>query len=115
MMIDEAIRHCREKAEKLRKDSVKRLQVGLLHAANDCEECASEHEQLAEWLTELKQRREAEPVKHSKWICVDEKENVWMCDNCWNEFEIKGSNPYEIGMIGCPYCLCRMDGGAENG
>lgn len=60
MTLDEAIVHCKEEAEKLRKDSVKRLQVGLLHAASDCEECASEHEQLAEWLTELKQCRESE-------------------------------------------------------
>ena len=60
MTLDEAIVHCKEEAEKLRKDSAKRLQVGLLHAANDCEECAAEHEQLAEWLTELEQRRESE-------------------------------------------------------
>lgn len=60
MTIEEAIEHCKEQAVKLRKDSAKRLQIGLMHAANDCEECAAEHEQLAEWLTELKQRREAE-------------------------------------------------------
>jgi hypothetical protein len=34
--------------------------VGLDHAAHGCNECAAEHEQLAEWLTELKQRKEAE-------------------------------------------------------
>ena len=34
--------------------------VGLDHAAHGCNECAAEHEQLAEWLAELKQRREAE-------------------------------------------------------
>lgn len=72
MTLDEAIAHCREEAEKLRKDSVKRLQVGLLHAANDCEECAAEHEQLAEWLTELKQRREHE---------VNRAEILRLCNN----------------------------------
>ena len=60
MTLDEAIQHCRDQAGKLRKDSVKRLHIGLIHAANDSEECAAEHEQLAEWLTELKQRIEAE-------------------------------------------------------
>jgi hypothetical protein len=60
MTIEEAIQHCKEQAAKLRKDSTKCLQIGLMHAANDCEECATEHEQLAEWLEELKQHREAE-------------------------------------------------------
>ena len=41
MTIDEAIRHCEEVAEKM----------------NDCE-CAADHRQLAEWLTELKELRE---------------------------------------------------------
>lgn len=35
-------------------------QVRLNYAASGCNECASEYEQVAEWLTELKQRREAE-------------------------------------------------------
>ena len=41
MTIDEAIRHCEEVADKM----------------NDCE-CAADHRQLAEWLTELKELRE---------------------------------------------------------
>ncbi len=57
MTIEEAIQHCREQAEKQRQESVKRLQIGLMHAANDCEECAAEHEQLAEWLEELQEKR----------------------------------------------------------
>lgn len=40
MTIDEAIKHCEEVAEKM----------------NDCE-CAEDHRQLAEWLTELKESR----------------------------------------------------------
>ncbi|MBQ8123635.1 MAG: DUF551 domain-containing protein [Ruminococcus sp.] len=40
MTIDEAIRHCEEVAEKM----------------NDCE-CAADHRQLAEWLTELKEAK----------------------------------------------------------
>ena len=62
MTIEEAIEHCKEQAEKLR-------------MANDygCVECATEHEQLAEWLVELKQRREAEisekPKTNADLIC----------------------------------------------
>lgn len=40
MTIEEAIQHCHEVAEK------------------ECTECGKEHLQLAEWLTELKQRKE---------------------------------------------------------
>ena len=45
MTIDEAIRHCEEVAEKM----------------NDCE-CAADHRQLTEWLTELKELREENKV-----------------------------------------------------
>lgn len=45
MTIDEAIKHCEEVAEEQEK--------------NECNECAAEHRQLAEWLKELKAYREA--------------------------------------------------------
>ena len=45
MTLDEAIKHCNEVAEAI--------------AASGCEECAKEHKQLADWLTELKQLRAA--------------------------------------------------------
>ena len=54
LSLDEAITHAREKAEEMY------LQGMLCHAnPNDdeldgCIECAKEHEQLAEWLEELK-------------------------------------------------------------
>ena len=46
MTLDEAIRHC--------------INEVYLNQMRGCDDCAAEHEQLAEWLTELKQRREAE-------------------------------------------------------
>ena len=58
MDLDEAIRHCEEVAKE-------NYNVGFLcHAnpndeeLNKCVECAREHEQLAEWLRELKAYRE---------------------------------------------------------
>ena len=72
MTLDEAIQHCKEEAEKMRKDSVKRLQVGLMHAANDCEECAAEHEQLAKWLEELLRRREDMAVQRGQSARLEE-------------------------------------------
>ena len=58
--LDEAIKHCREKAEELRAEAD--MYYKSLIYSNDtgdsCLECAKEHEQLAEWLTELKAVRE---------------------------------------------------------
>ena len=65
--IDEAIQHFKEKAEELRKDAdYLDAPYGMdTSARTDCLECAKEHEQLAEWLTELKARREAD--KKGEW------------------------------------------------
>ena len=43
MTLDEAIRHC--------------INEVYLNQMRGCDECASEHEQLAEWLNELKEKR----------------------------------------------------------
>lgn len=63
LTLDEAIKHCEEKARELREQPFK-IKMDIEDIA-DCEECAEEHEQLAEWLTELKERREADssPLK----------------------------------------------------
>ena len=65
MRVDEAIKHAREKAEEQRKDNdtcVVKEGYGCKDCAyyysKSCIECAEEHEQLAEWLEELKNRRQ---------------------------------------------------------
>lgn len=55
MTLDEAIAHCQEKAEELRKQPFKEKMD--IEGIAICEECAEEHEQLAEWLEELKELR----------------------------------------------------------
>lgn len=50
MTLDEAIQHCKEKA-------------------NGSCACADDHRQLAEWLTELAEKRKAEP----QWIMCSER------------------------------------------
>ena len=57
MTLDEAITHAREVAKENREMAVP-----------GCDERAAEHEQLAAWLTELKERREAD-----RWIPVSER------------------------------------------
>ena len=56
MSIDEAIAHAREVAEDKRADADWKFRHGRLNA-DDCISCAEEHEQLAEWLEELKALR----------------------------------------------------------
>ena len=51
MTIDEAIEHAREVAEKVRKSINSAVTI---QGEKTCIACAEEHEQLAEWLEELK-------------------------------------------------------------
>ena len=57
MTIDEAIAHAREVAEDKRADADWKFRHGRLNA-DDCISCAEEHEQLVEWLEELKDYRD---------------------------------------------------------
>ena len=56
MTLDETIKHAREVAEDKRADADWKFRHGRLNA-DDCISCAEEHEQLAEWLEELKSYR----------------------------------------------------------
>ena len=70
MTIDEAIAHAKEVAERNRTllDSDELIQKSLVSHFDKlkCEKCAEEHEQLAEWLQELKAYREIGTVEGYK-------------------------------------------------
>lgn len=73
MTLDEAIAHARKVAENVRYNAYTFTEQDLLkeecrQAKAECLECVAEHEQLAEWLTELQKRREADV-----WIPVTER------------------------------------------
>lgn len=57
MDLDEAIQHCEEKAEEKRKDYERACAYNI--PSEGCLKCAEEHEQLAEWLKQLKAIKEA--------------------------------------------------------
>jgi hypothetical protein len=59
MTLDEAIQHCKEVEKEKRYECAECMEVQNYRSAEECNDCAEEHKQLAEWLTELKQRREA--------------------------------------------------------
>ena len=63
LSIDEAIAHAREVANTQKGKSGICLQNGLeCEHFSDCLKCAEEHEQLAEWLEELKALREEKVI-----------------------------------------------------
>lgn len=55
MTLDEAIRHCEEVAERYDRVEDSHADDGL---KQECIQCAADHRQLAEWLTELKHLKE---------------------------------------------------------
>lgn len=59
MTLDEAIKHCKEKAEKKRKDYEQACAYNI--PSEGCLKCAEEHEQLAEWLEDYKRLLEETP------------------------------------------------------
>lgn len=68
MTIDEAIQHCHDVAKENRKTALEYARAYAWDTAHGCRECASEHEQLAAWLVELKESREC-----TRWIPCSER------------------------------------------
>ena len=70
MELESAIKHCEETARKNeRKAKYNRNHGGsfYLDEAKNCEKCAEEHHQLAEWLKELKKYRDYIPKIEKKY------------------------------------------------
>lgn len=129
MTIDEAISHAREVAE-CQKMSARLIEDNAYIPESVDKEaithgntiCANEHEQLAEWLEELKQYRaigtseecraamEKQTAKkpmhvtNSYFGYQKHKEHVGYCPDCGHQVE----EPY-----GCPNCLRKIDWGDE--
>ena len=71
LSIDEAIAHAREVVENNRKTAEECLIFNQFQKADECVMCAEEHEQLAEWLEELKAYREIGTVEECKNSVLD--------------------------------------------
>ena len=88
LTLDEAIKHCEEVAEQNESSAItykncKEIKANMYEkltaekAENDCRECAADHRQLAEWLTELKDLREENKVLISECDrLIKEKEEL---------------------------------------
>ena len=57
MTLDEAILHCEEVAE-INESAAYNIEHDNWMAIAKCQKCAEEHRQLAEWLKELRERRQ---------------------------------------------------------
>ena len=98
MTLDEAIKHAREKAEEQRKDNdtcVVKEGYGCKDCAyyysKPCIECAEEHEQLADWLEELKEYKEN---KHRSLRYMYEKGYNKGIDDLTEKISIYGTYDY---------------------
>ena len=104
MTLDEAIEHCEEVAKENRELADK---IGVSQYDDvDCVECAKAHEQLAEWLKELKKYKEKDTPRLVVYS-GDGYANGYMvydfanCPNCEYEFE-DGDDNWEAQY--CPDC-----------
>ena len=125
MTLDEAIKHCDEKAKELKEESEHEKQNQLNKVkmfnghfpadytkANSCLECAREHEQLAEWLKDYKAfltrmaRPQGEWVNH-RTIMHD---GEYYCSSCGEVAEwLDGGSQFLSNF--CPNCGAQMHGG----
>ena len=55
MTLDEAIKHCLEVAEQKEHDSAELIDILDELDVDACKQCAADHRQLAEWLTEIQE------------------------------------------------------------
>jgi hypothetical protein len=99
MSLDEAIQHCLEKAEEEKK---KLLKVGDTYA---CSKCAEQHEQLAEWLQELKNYRKQEKMTNVLFLPCELGSDVYCIEET-----IECKYDYSDG---CPMDFKYTDCGSE--
>ena len=85
--LDEAIKHCKEVAEKNEEMCRVEELMGLGLQNAEMMKCAREHKQLAEWLTELKQFKEQEPCKDVMAIHTQGLAEGIRCAMCTNSIK----------------------------
>jgi hypothetical protein len=118
--IDTAIKHCLEVAEQneTQADKIGRQFIGsaMDKRATDCRECAADHRQLAEWLTELKEARKLltatkYKVKHEEWDMHGEHYigDYALCPNCNKCFTNIYNGKAAPVVTFCPDCGQKID------
>lgn len=89
MTLDEAIKHAKEIAgEQRRRAGTCTQNDAECDKFSSCAKCAEEHEQLADWLEELKAIREIVTLKKPDDMDI-KGETVYLCPNCGAEINGK--------------------------
>lgn len=121
MTIDEAIAHAREKAKEQRYYA-NFERNGMMYQS--CIKCAEEHEQLAEWLEELKQYRTIGTLEECRAAAIKQTAkkpifnhnlsdtlSIFHCE-CGNKIKVS----HDIGIMNnnnapnyCSKCGCKLD------
>lgn len=106
MTLDEAIKHCEEKADELNKEVLNQANLCNAREMAECQECAREHEQLAEWLKDYKRLLGEKSYAMGYQDGLEDGLNdirpqgEWIFDREFTEF----GNPY--GTYKCSVCGC---------
>ena len=84
MTLDEAIKHCEEVAEANDQGLYDAIALGGQNLTQEeitaCEQCAADHRQLAEWLTELKEAKRLLRLAVEDFKVVMENDDI--CSAC---------------------------------
>ena len=107
MTLEEAIKHAEEKAEELRNEAEHYEIAGV--NVYGCEECAKEHDQLAEWLKELKVFKS----RKGQWLRMsdlsEQEDDRYKCSHCGNVIRYKDKMDLYTFNSWCGRC------GSDNG
>jgi hypothetical protein len=121
MTIDEAIAHARDVAKRRMAEYENHYDKDAHYYPMQCKKCAEEHEQLAEWLEELKQYREIGTVEECRESVGKQTAkkpdyegdgyyngelvyDTWICPCCEKRYEVDYDN-YNY----CPNCGQKLD------
>ncbi len=121
MTIDRAIAHARDVAKRRMAEYENHYDKDAHYYPMQCKKCAEEHEQLAEWLEELKQYREIGTVEECRESVGKQTAkkpdyegdgyyngelvyDTWICPCCEKRYEVDYDN-YNY----CPNCGQKLD------
>lgn len=89
MTLDEAIKHAKEIAGEQRRRAGTRTQNDAeCNKFSSCAKCAEEHEQLADWLEELRAIREIVTLKKPDDIDI-KGAIIHLCPNCGQAIDLR--------------------------
>ena len=108
MTLEEAIKHCEEVAEELgmKADFETDNQTYAMSESERTEfkECAKDHRQLAEWLKELKKRREQDVPDTNVGDTISRQAAFKDAEPEVRPINYRGDDEY------CPHCGARIEG-----